>query len=662
MARPTAKNNAVQYDSGSGGFLSVHTVASSFDCSGTNTSLEVVAYQRNADTEISGGTANSNSMTSVNSSVNSNVCGVRLFRYYINNNSVTVVLNTPTFKLLAATTRCIENVDQTTPIAQTVTGGTFSGTGTVTFSSNNAANKLVAAINTQNARTLTGSNLTIDESFDPADSNLGQAGIGDVDATGSSQTIGFTFTSDNWRVLGWEYNATSGTATNNARSAKITGKNTANANRSAKIIGKSTANNSRSSKIIGKNTSNDFRSAKIRGQSTANALRSAKLTGVNPLAETLQDNFNDDSIDSNKWPGVWGGIQIEETNQRLELTTTLSGGYFGIDSIRLDLTESFVQIKLVEAGDFGIPSYEAYPLVMILDASNSVLWNIFEGTLVARKHVGGVFTVLYSTTYDSNVHKYFRIREESGVVYWDTSVDGINWTNRASEDVSDLFDITNLYLQIMVGTWQAESSITTMAVDNVNILPVASNRNAKITGKSTANANRSAKVVGKNTANANRSSKIIGKDTANNFRAGKITGKDTANANRSAKIVGTANTNDNRSGKVTGKNTANANRNAKIIGKQLTNNSRNAIVVGKDTANNNRSAKIIGKNTASSSRSSKLIGTAIANANRSAKVAGKLNTNNFRAAKVRGNVPSVSSRGAKIIGSPEFTPQIMSIF
>lgn len=203
-----AITNSVQYDSGSGGYLSVHTVASGFDCSGNNTCLELVAYQRNPDSEISSATANSTSMTAVDSSVNVNVCGVKLFRHLINNSSVTVVINTPSFKLCASTARRVENVNQTTPIAQTQKTGTFSSSQTTSITTGSANNKVSAAVNTQNARTLSGSNIILDKNFDPADGNLGQSAIGDTDATGTTQaSIGTTSTSgDNWRLLVWEWN------------------------------------------------------------------------------------------------------------------------------------------------------------------------------------------------------------------------------------------------------------------------------------------------------------------------------------------------------------------------------------------------------------------------------------------------------------------------
>lgn len=37
--------------------------------------------------------------------------------------------------------------------------------------------------------------------------------------------------------------------------------------------------------------------------------------------ETLQDDFNDNSLDTNKWIN-YGGDQVVETNQELEITTT----------------------------------------------------------------------------------------------------------------------------------------------------------------------------------------------------------------------------------------------------------------------------------------------------------------------------------------------------
>jgi hypothetical protein len=90
-----------------------------------------------------------------------------------------------------------------------------------------------------------------------------------------------------------------------------------------------------------------------------------------------------------------------------------------------------------------------------------------------RKIVSGTPTNLASISFDSVNHKWFRIRESGGTTYWDTSVDGLTWTNRHS--VANPIAVTALMLEVLIGTWQVEGSTTSAKFDNLNIFPSAIN-------------------------------------------------------------------------------------------------------------------------------------------------------------------------------------------
>lgn len=188
------------YDSGSGGFLSSHTFPD-VDCSGSNTLNIACGINRNPASDVSGWTSEGNAMTSVVDSINTNVCAVSLWRYLINNSATTVVSSTPSFKLQAGFSLGLAGVDQTTPITGTpVTDGNFGTTATASYTGT-AGNLLLVFVSTQNDRTFTASNCTTGTAVTAADGNLGSGWYGYVDATGSSQTIGATVSSnDNWRI------------------------------------------------------------------------------------------------------------------------------------------------------------------------------------------------------------------------------------------------------------------------------------------------------------------------------------------------------------------------------------------------------------------------------------------------------------------------------
>jgi hypothetical protein len=184
---------------------------------------------------------------------------------------------------------------------------------------------------------------------------------------------------------------------------------------------------------------------------------------------TLVETFNDNSMDSAKWTN-WGGAQSVETNRRFEATTTTTATYYGWNSTQTyDLTGSSVFIQLIDAGNQALTSFECYPLQMYLDANNKYEIIVFQNTVRFRRLVAGVTTTIGSDlSYDSAVHKWFRIRESSGTIYGDYSTDGITWTNIGSHSPA-AFAITALYLYIFTGCWAVEGSTGTIILDNLNV-------------------------------------------------------------------------------------------------------------------------------------------------------------------------------------------------
>lgn len=79
-----------------------------------------------------------------------------------------------------------------------------------------------------------------------------------------------------------------------------------------------------------------------------------------------------------------------------------------------------------------------------------------------------------SVTYNATNHKWLRLRHSSGNVYWDTSADGVNWTNQASAAVAEVIPLTALRVQFVTG-YSGTESPTTVIFDNVNLVPALAN-------------------------------------------------------------------------------------------------------------------------------------------------------------------------------------------
>jgi hypothetical protein len=208
---------------------------------------------------------------------------------------------------------------------------------------------------------------------------------------------------------------------------------------------------------------------------TANLVKFAYgALAIKPFkSSSMSDNFDDNSLDAKKWVD-WGGAQTVETNQEFEITGTTTAAYYGVDSAdRVDMTGDSVLVQLVNIGSSTIASWEVYPLNCAIDANNQLFWGYFaaDNTVKAYKKVATVSTSVYSATYDSAVHKWFRIRESAGTTYWDTSVDGTTWTNRANE--ANPIAVIDFVVDMLAGTWAAEVATATAKFDNYNNPPAA---------------------------------------------------------------------------------------------------------------------------------------------------------------------------------------------
>jgi hypothetical protein len=71
---------------------------------------------------------------------------------------------------------------------------------------------------------------------------------------------------------------------------------------------------------------------------------------------------------------------------------------------------------------------------------------VYNGNITFVRANGGSQTSVFSTAYNATDHAYVRISFISGTAYFDTSPDGITWTNRASESTG--ITITTLFVYL----------------------------------------------------------------------------------------------------------------------------------------------------------------------------------------------------------------------
>lgn len=195
-----------------------------------------------------------------------------------------------------------------------------------------------------------------------------------------------------------------------------------------------------------------------------------------PSFTNLTDDFDDNSVNTSKWSTFNDtNVTTSETSQvaQVAMVSATGGQYGGYESlVNYDLSETFVMSQVVNSGN-QVLELDCVA-VEIRATGDTYNWIISGGNLIAHKFLEGIDTNLrQDVAYDSNVHKYFRIRESGGTIYWEYSTTGVegSFTVYTSETASILF--TNMQVAIVAGIWGAAGS-TTCQFDNFNILQVES--------------------------------------------------------------------------------------------------------------------------------------------------------------------------------------------
>ncbi|HEX8245522.1 MAG TPA: hypothetical protein VF541_18565, partial [Longimicrobium sp.] len=179
-------------------------------------------------------------------------------------------------------------------------------------------------------------------------------------------------------------------------------------------------------------------------------------------AHTLMEDFNDNSPDTTRW---WVFGDAREVNRRLELwqASGAANSYAGYTAKgTYDLTGSQIWVELVRAPRTGQARLRAY-----LSEGNELSIGLVDGVFRCEQQSGGAYLVFLTLPYDPQAHRWLRIRELNGTVYWETSPDAGAWTTLYSAPAP--FALTAISPGIFTGTYQAAPSPGVVIFDNLNV-------------------------------------------------------------------------------------------------------------------------------------------------------------------------------------------------
>jgi hypothetical protein len=183
-------------------------------------------------------------------------------------------------------------------------------------------------------------------------------------------------------------------------------------------------------------------------------------------AETLLDDFS--VKDTARWPVLEGGADITGGRCVVPCSSTYDGAYTTEQDY--DITSSFVLVEVLQTPNQGNGTTAAF-LGLDFEFNNHVRMRYDNGLLIADRLVGGSSTTILSTNYNPAIHRWWKISEFAGTIYFWTSPYGLEWVPFANWAYT--FTIaTGCRIYLTCGYFGTEPDPGSAIFDNLNMPPV----------------------------------------------------------------------------------------------------------------------------------------------------------------------------------------------
>jgi hypothetical protein len=188
----------------------------------------------------------------------------------------------------------------------------------------------------------------------------------------------------------------------------------------------------------------------------------------------LQENFDSNCLDTSKWTAndLFSGfidlsLPVNQTGQRLEIGPLLQGTsgshYRGIRTVNsYDFGGAFSYVELVQAPSSSTAADAMFTVGYSVD--NYYRIYVSGGNLIGLKKINGVKTTLFTLSYDTTNHRFWRIRHDAAtnsVVLETAPTTGTGpgaWTERYRETWNSAVSLSAIQIELKGGTSQSESN------------------------------------------------------------------------------------------------------------------------------------------------------------------------------------------------------------
>jgi len=191
---------------------------------------------------------------------------------------------------------------------------------------------------------------------------------------------------------------------------------------------------------------------------------------VNAFA-ALADNFNDNTVDTAKWPDSFGTFSETGGRARVACDTGFSG-YASAAIYTLEGSAASTQVFPPAAGGATVDAWAQLLVTSATPGTDAVMKvNAATGDLAMELRTGFFDPGAVLLPYDPAAHAWLRVREAGGDLLWDTSPDGVTWTTRRTAAAPTWVSDTDLQVQLVA---HRDSGTDDFAeFDNFNVAPFA---------------------------------------------------------------------------------------------------------------------------------------------------------------------------------------------
>lgn len=155
-----------------------------------------------------------------------------------------------------------------------------------------------------------------------------------------------------------------------------------------------------------------------------------------PLLATLTDDFDDGVVDAGKWPsnyntGPGGALPTDAGGRGVVPCDTGFAAFASGGSYTLADSYALVEMYPPAAGGAAAEAWAQLLITSATPGTDAIFEvNAVSGLLNMAVRTGYFDPDAVTLTYDPDEHRWLRIREEAGTLYWETSGDGLTWTEQ----------------------------------------------------------------------------------------------------------------------------------------------------------------------------------------------------------------------------------------